>query len=88
MYLHLGDDSLVAVSSILAILDIEVYREKFGNALGKKDIAKGAALRKEPRSVIVTDEGLYFSVISAQSLKRRIQSPAYGVNLHDFAVQA
>ena len=45
-------------------------------------------MRKEPRSVIVTDEGLYFSVISAQSLKRRIQSPAYGMNLHDFAVQA
>ena len=88
MYLHLGDDSLVAVSSILAILDIEVYREKFGNTLWKKNIAKGAALRKEPRSVIVTDEGLYFSVISAQSLKKRIQSPAYGVNLHDFAVQA
>ena len=45
-------------------------------------------MRKEPRSVIVTDEGLYFSVISAQSLKKRIQSPAYGVNLHDFTVQA
>ena len=58
MYLHLGDDSLVAVSSILAILDIEIYREASGNALGKKNIAKGAALRKEPRSVIVTDEGL------------------------------
>ena len=88
MYLHLGDDSLVAVSSILAILDIEIYREKFGNALGKKDIAKSAAMRKEPRSVIVTDKGFYFSVISVQSLKRRIQSPAYGMNLHDFAVQA
>ena len=88
MYLHLGDDSLVAVSSILAILDIEIYREASGNSLWKKDIAKSAEIRKEPRSVIVTDEGLYFSVISAQSLKKRIQSPAYGVNLHDFAVQA
>ena len=88
MYLHLGDDSLVAVSGMLAILDIEIYREKFANALGKKDIAKSAALRKEPRSVIVTDKGFYFSVISVQSLKRRIQSPAYGMNLHDFAVQA
>ena len=39
MYLHLGDDSLVAVSSILAILDIEVYREASGNALWKKNIA-------------------------------------------------
>ena len=88
MYLHLGDDRLVAVSSILAILDIEVYRETSGNALWKKNIVKNAEMRKEPRSVIVTDEGLYFSVISAQSLKKRIQSPAYGVNLHDFAVQA
>ena len=88
MYLHLGDDSLVAVSSILAILDIEVYRETSGNALWMNNFGTGGSLRKEPRSVIVTDEGLYFSVISAQSLKRRIQSPAYGVNLHDFAVQA
>ena len=88
MYLHLGDDSLVAISGILAILDIEIYRETSGNALWKKNIVKSAEMRKEPRSVIVTDEGLYFSVISAQSLKKRIQSPAYGVNLHDFAVQA
>ena len=88
MYLHLGDDSLVAVSSILAILDIGGCREGAGNPRWKKDIAKGAEMRKEPRSVIVTDEGLYCSVISAQSLKKRIQSPAYGVNLHDFAVQA
>lgn len=89
MYLHLGDDCSVAVSGILAILDIEVYREASKNLLPTKISEGNASPGKKPRSVVITDGGLYFSVISAQSLKKRMESPAYGKKkLHDFAEKA
>lgn len=88
MYLHLGDDCCVAVSSILAILDIKVCQDAFGDSLLKRESRSSVPMGKEPRSVVVTDEAFYFSVISVQSLRKRMESTAYGESLHDFAAES
>ena len=75
MYLHLGGDCSVAFGSIIAICDIKTQEEG-----GKSPVAhllqekeKIRVLDKEPRSVVVTDDVLYFSAISSLSLKRRLK---------------
>lgn len=82
MYLHIGDDCCIDLSTLLAILDIKVYREAQGYSLLKKATKSSALMGKEPRSVVITDEAVYFSVISAQSLKKRAESPVYEEGLH------
>lgn len=86
MYLHLGEDCSVAVSRIVAILDMNLYEHAEENPFEKEAQAYSERLGRVPRSVILTSEALYFSVISVQSLKKRIESPCYRETLHDFAV--
>ena len=73
MYLHLGADCLVDAARIIAILDSKLY-ENAAAELPERQ-AEGEAEGKEPRSVILTDEAVYFSLISAQSLKKRLEAP-------------
>lgn len=73
MYLHLGDECSVSFGSIIAICDIK--RQEAGeespvaSLLQEKE--KIRILDEKPRSVVVTDDALYFSAISSLSLKKR-----------------
>ena len=73
MYLHLGADCSVDAARIIAILDSKLYENVAAESPERQ--AEGEAKGKAPRSVILTDEAVYFSLISAQSLKKRLEAP-------------
>ncbi|MFC5711652.1 extracellular matrix regulator RemB [Thalassorhabdus alkalitolerans] len=74
MFIHLGGDTVIRAKDVVAILDYETNKssaisQQFLNAKDKKDIIEiSADLQK---SIVVTDDILYFSPISSLTLKRR-----------------
>ena len=86
MYLHLGDDCSIAVSRIIAILDLRLYTNTKENPFLQEAQKIGKKAGKELRSVVITEEELHFSMISAQSLKKRIESPCYREYSSDFSI--
>ena len=88
MYLHLGDDCCAAAADILAILDSGIYPEGQRDLPAGEEHEEGVRTRREPRSVVVTERAVYRSVISAQSLKKRMETSAYRDFLHDFKVES
>lgn len=87
MYLHLGDDYSIAVSRIIAILDLSLYKTAQENPFLQEVQKISKKTGKELRSVVVTKEELHFSMISAQSLKKRIESPCYREYPPDFSLR-
>ena len=75
MYLHLGADCMVKHSAIIAILDVRhpqsliysAYVEKYRERYKVVDAAEG----EDYASIILTEETLYLSAISALTLKKR-----------------
>ncbi|WP_100400506.1 extracellular matrix regulator RemB [Bacillus sp. FJAT-44742] len=74
MFIHLGGDTVIRAKDVVAILDYETNKssaisQQFLNTKDKKDIIEiSADLQK---SIVVTDDILYFSPISSLTLKRR-----------------
>lgn len=75
MFLHVGADVVVSLKQMVAILDLrsiqgaEPTREFLSQAYGRKrvfDVASG-----DPKSLVLTDEGIYLSPISSLTLKKR-----------------
>lgn len=75
MFLHVGADVVVSLKQMVAILDLrsiqgaEPTRELLSQAYGRKrvfDVAGG-----DPKSLVLTDEGIYLSPISSLTLKKR-----------------
>ena len=89
MYLHLGADCMVKNSEIIAILDVRHpqsliysdYVEKYRERYKVVDAAEG----EDYASIILTEETLYLSAISALTLKKRADAGflagAYYTNL-------
>ena len=73
MYLHLGDDYSVSFSRIIAILDMSMYENAAENPFSKEAQLYSKQMGKKPSSVVLTHEKAYFSIISVQSLKKRIE---------------
>ena len=74
MFLHLGSDVVIPLDSVIAITDYKtnkfVINRKFINHTRENqkiiDISEG-----HPKSVVVTNNQLYFSAISSVTLKKR-----------------
>lgn len=75
MLLHLGDEKVIHTKDVLAILDINALK---GSELAKEflkkhkknqtltDLSDSAA-----KSVVITDQAIYLSPLSASTLKKR-----------------
>jgi len=74
MFLHLGADTVIPLRNVIAILDMKItssaITSQYMNNIkaGKKiiDISDNSA-----KSFVITDENIYFSAISSQTLKKR-----------------
>ena len=74
MFLHLGSDYVIPLKSIVAITDMNAVKatinQEFINEKRQQhlvvDIAKGQA-----KSLVITDQKIYLSAISAVTLKKR-----------------
>ncbi|MBP2634818.1 MAG: hypothetical protein H6Q72_725 [Firmicutes bacterium] len=74
MFLHLGADTVIPLRNVIAILDMRITNSAITSQYinnikaGKNiiDISENSA-----KSFIITDENIYFSAISSQTLKKR-----------------
>lgn len=77
MYVHLGGDLVVAVSEVVAILDVrllqaaDITREFVDRASGAKRLW-GGGVTPECKSLVVTAAGIFTSAISPPTLARRM----------------
>ncbi|BBB90564.1 MAG TPA: DUF370 domain-containing protein [Methylomusa anaerophila] len=74
MFLHLGADTVIRLSTVIAILDLKIsgsgassqYLKNMSNSNKVIDISENNA-----KSFILTDKTVYLSAISSQTLKKR-----------------
>ena len=77
MFLHIGDNFMLMKKDIIAILDWETERERNANMLFYKHWQEQKqpifACRDENqiKSLVLTDNQVYLSAISCQTLKKR-----------------
>lgn len=74
MFLHLGADTVIPLRNVIAIFDLKIA----GSAITEKYIKKMKSLNKtidisdnNAKSFIITDQNVYLSAISSQTLKKR-----------------
>lgn len=75
MYIHLGGEKIVRVAELVAIFDVSIEQS---SKLSKQFVA-GARKRKnvetigeeEPKSIVITEQKIYYSPISSSTLKKR-----------------
>ena len=77
MYVHIGNDEMLKINDIIAILDVDTLKESRNN-LRILNMLKNQS--SDIKSVILIEKKgesqEYFSVISSNTLKRRIEQIA------------
>ncbi|WP_078378431.1 extracellular matrix regulator RemB [Sutcliffiella halmapala] len=75
MYLHIGEEVMVRASNIIAILDRRLLKSNWQSNLPTaatntiKNISK-----HDVKSVVITDEIIYFSPLASTTLKKRMDT--------------
>jgi extracellular matrix regulatory protein B len=75
MYIHLGGEKVIRTSQLVAIFDVSIEQS---SKLSRQFVAQAQKNRgvetigeEEPKSVVVTEERVYYSPISTSTLKKR-----------------
>lgn len=74
MFLHLGNDVIIPLRELISIHDYKegrsaINRQFIQNMKSKRQVVELTA--DKPKSFIITDRKIYFSAISAMTLKKR-----------------
>lgn len=74
MFLHLGADTVIPLSDVIAITDLKSVRSStnrhfINNMRDKKQVVDISS--NHPKSFVVTDKIVYLSAISSLTLKKR-----------------
>ncbi|MBW5448810.1 DUF370 domain-containing protein [Cohnella sp. CFH 77786] len=75
MYIHLGGEKIIRTSQVVAIFDISIEQS---SKLSRQFVAQAQKNRgvetigeEEPKSIVVTEDRVYYSPISTSTLKKR-----------------
>lgn len=75
MYIHLGGEKVIRTSQIVAILDVSIEQASMFSrqfAADAQNNRKAEMIGEEaPKSIVVTEERVYYSPISTATLKKR-----------------
>lgn len=74
MFLHLGDDTVVALEEIISINDYRSFHSNINKAFLTQMRQQSKVVdvsENTPKSFIVTKRGVYLSAISSLTLKKR-----------------
>ncbi|TVX99969.1 extracellular matrix regulator RemB [Cohnella terricola] len=75
MYIHLGGEKIIRTSQLVAIFDISIEqssklsRQFVLHAQKNKEVESIG--EEDPKSIVVTEHKVYYSPISASTLKKR-----------------
>jgi extracellular matrix regulatory protein B len=75
MYLHIGEDTLVRTSEIIAILDKEStgFSDVLEEFLTRQNLDVVHLSKKQYKSIVITTDQVYYSPLAAGTLKKRSQ---------------
>ncbi|MBY0097577.1 extracellular matrix regulator RemB [Mesobacillus maritimus] len=75
MYLHIGEDTLVRTSEIIAILDKEStgFSDVLEEFLKRQNLDVVHLSKKQYKSIVITTDQVYYSPLAAGTLKKRSQ---------------
>ncbi|TJY41696.1 DUF370 domain-containing protein [Cohnella pontilimi] len=75
MYIHLGGEKIIRTSQLVAIFDVSIEQS---SKLSRQFVAQAQKNRgveaigeEEPKSIVVTEDRVYYSPISTSTLKKR-----------------
>lgn len=71
MYIHIGENASVPMERVIAILSYDSSCREIIRDAEKEKRLFGSIDEKKPKSVIITDDGVYISQISPETLKAR-----------------
>ncbi len=76
MYIHLGDEILIKAKDIIAIIDKEscTSSTNMDSFLHEFKDSSGYLTKKTFKSIIVTNDHIYFSPLASGTLKKRTQN--------------
>lgn len=76
MYIHLGGEKVILSSELVAIFDIsieqssKISKQFISHALEQKNVVRIG--EEEAKSIVVTQNEVYYSPISSATLKKRL----------------
>ena len=77
MYVHLGGDKILRSKDIIAIFDVSIEKSSKISGLFMDQAYKRKQVEKigeeETKSIILTEDKIYFSPISSSTLKKRAE---------------
>lgn len=75
LYLHIGEDTLVRTSEIIAILDKEStgFSDVLEEFLKRQNLDVVHLSKKQYKSIVITTDQVYYSPLAAGTLKKRSQ---------------
>lgn len=73
MYLHIGEDVLVKTDEVIAILDKKMLQSSpiMNEFLEKKIDMTNHLAKNSVKSIVVTDQQIYYSPLASATLKKR-----------------
>lgn len=75
MYIHLGEDVLIKTSDVVAIFDYDLMEDNEENRLFIDRCLEDMKLvdvgEKDTKSIVITNQFIYFSSFSPSTLKKR-----------------
>lgn len=73
MYLHIGEDVLVKTDDVIAILDKKMLQSSpiMNEFLEKKIDMTNHLAKNSVKSIVVTDQQIYYSPLASATLKKR-----------------
>lgn len=88
MFIHIGNDHVIRSRDIIAVVDYDVITSSTIMAemvKRKQDENKVRGSSKEAKSVIITDEKIYFSTLSVITLQKRSSIQAMIQKFRDYS---
>lgn len=73
MFLHLGEEVLVYIQDVIVVLNAQILNKDSKEDVLPKFPEKKIKITPEVKSYIITNNCIYFSPISAATLKKRIK---------------
>ena len=78
MYIHLGGEKIIRTSQIIAILDVSIEQSSDFSRQFVEEAQKNRKVEmigeEAPKSIVVTEERVYYSPISTATLMKRTRS--------------
>lgn len=70
--MFIGNDDVIETDKIISILDYQPNASQLSKLIDeRKRLEKVIGNEKEAKSIIITDDQIYFSYLSTQTLKKR-----------------